>query len=60
MRMIEYSVRPPSEHARIAHLVDAKAVYRNTIDHFSARRIFVAPRDIVARARREHVDVRVL
>ena len=60
MRVIEHAIGPSAEHARIARVIDSKPAHRHAVHHFRARRIVVAPRDIVARARRQHVDVGVL
>src|SRR5688572_18795446 len=60
MRVIEHTIGPSAEHKRIAGVVDSKPAHGHAIHHFRARRIVVSPRDIVARAGRQYVNLGVL
>ena len=60
MRVIEHPVGPPPERERIAWMIDAKPANRHAIDYFGPGLIVVTPRNVIARARRQHFDLRVL
>ena len=60
MRVVEHAIGPAAEHMRIARVIDSKPAHGNAVHHVRARRIVVPPRHVIARARREHLDVGVL
>ena len=58
-KLVEDALRNPSEHQRVSFALHREATHGNVVDAFFASRQFVAPRDVVSRARRPHFDLRM-
>jgi hypothetical protein len=60
MRLAEDALGPVREDLDVALVIDPEAPDRHAVHPLDAGRIFVVPRHVIARARREDLDLRVL